>query len=471
MKVFKAIVFILFLLIQIETAIADDRSGNFFFYVQFDDQGQIDSNFKIRISYNRYTPFHESVSNEFNLSGNEVKKFEIGNLDFQINSYRVLLEPGDTIQLIRDNNLRLIPDYKKGCGYAYISAWKNEVFLKMNSPAIQLENLSLTEGEYFEFCNKYLEKELEVVSKHIPANKPQLTQFLVNRAKHSFIFNYLLFTEHHTVDSATVYGRIGNDIDAFLVSPPALVDYMYRLSLNRCMQYATAGKTFSLPDSLMLQRQILYSKNHLNPNTLKEALLGGLEVCFRIGDFRNISTIDTIWSHLLKLEKDSLQLTVLQSFYRRGKLMSFNLNHYNRLNLQAFENSIKDYPPDVVIVAKGKVYLVDLWASWCLPCINELPSLKQLEEKYSNLEVISISIDTDSKKWKQAITKHKTEQFQHFIATKTTMTWLKDYLGDIAVPRYLLYDHNGKCITTNAARPNETALEKQIQAIQNSYIP
>lgn len=56
---------------------------------------------------------------------------------------------------------------------------------------------------------------------------------------------------------------------------------------------------------------------------------------------------------------------------------------------------------------KGKVVLVDFWASWCLPCRKANKSLVKLYDKYKskNFEIVGISIDTDKDKWLKAIKK------------------------------------------------------------------
>lgn len=54
---------------------------------------------------------------------------------------------------------------------------------------------------------------------------------------------------------------------------------------------------------------------------------------------------------------------------------------------------------------KGKIVLLDFWASWCTPCRKANKEIKELYQKYGNskFEIVSVSIDTDKRKWKQAI--------------------------------------------------------------------
>lgn len=58
---------------------------------------------------------------------------------------------------------------------------------------------------------------------------------------------------------------------------------------------------------------------------------------------------------------------------------------------------------------QGKVVLIDFWATWCGPCVNALPSIQHIAQKFSGqpLVVISISLDTDEEKWKSFVGKHQ----------------------------------------------------------------
>lgn len=65
-------------------------------------------------------------------------------------------------------------------------------------------------------------------------------------------------------------------------------------------------------------------------------------------------------------------------------------------------------------VGKGKYVLIDFWASWCRPCMNEMPNVKACYEKYKGkgFKVVGCSLDEREKDWRNAIIDNKLQWIQ-----------------------------------------------------------
>lgn len=115
---------------------------------------------------------------------------------------------------------------------------------------------------------------------------------------------------------------------------------------------------------------------------------------------------------------------------------------------------------------KGKVVLLDFWASWCAPCRAETPYMKSLVEKYSKQElaVIFISIDEKSDKWAAAIEQLglKTAGNHYLLDAKQPLSRL---VGIPPIPRYILIDQAGRIVALNAPRPSEPVLNVRIEKL------
>jgi len=71
-------------------------------------------------------------------------------------------------------------------------------------------------------------------------------------------------------------------------------------------------------------------------------------------------------------------------------------------------NSLKNAPLKLSEL-KGKVVLLNFWATWCTPCLVELPSLIQLHRDQPNLVILGVSVDEDADAYKSFITRRHIE--------------------------------------------------------------
>lgn len=114
--------------------------------------------------------------------------------------------------------------------------------------------------------------------------------------------------------------------------------------------------------------------------------------------------------------------------------------------------------------------LIDFWASWCVPCREEFPCLKQAYAKYQNkgLEIISASIDEDLVKWKTAIYKDSIDKWRHFAIKENAPSVFSSYFV-IGVPVKILIDKQGRIIDrwVGYSTENTQALETKLEKILN----
>lgn len=111
---------------------------------------------------------------------------------------------------------------------------------------------------------------------------------------------------------------------------------------------------------------------------------------------------------------------------------------------------------------KGKYVYVDVWATWCGPCIAEIPSLKEIEKAYhdENIEFVSASIDTPVayNKWKSMIVDKELGGTQLLADNAWQSQFVQDY-GIDGIPRFILIDPNGNIVSADAPRPSDDALK------------
>jgi thiol-disulfide isomerase/thioredoxin len=127
----------------------------------------------------------------------------------------------------------------------------------------------------------------------------------------------------------------------------------------------------------------------------------------------------------------------------------------NYININGERTSLVDL--------KGKYIYIDVWATWCTPCLKEIPALKILQSKYekSNIVFLSISLDKmkDIEKWKKMVVDKKMGGI-HLIADDAfNSSFIKAY-NIYSIPRFILLDPEGKIISADFYKPTNEIIHE-----------
>lgn len=110
---------------------------------------------------------------------------------------------------------------------------------------------------------------------------------------------------------------------------------------------------------------------------------------------------------------------------------------------------------------RGKYVYIDVWATWCGPCRQEIPYLKKLDEDYKDAQIVflSLSVDQDKAKWEKMVKEQSMSGVQLHIGQNSSFQQAYKIEG---IPHFILLDREGRIIDKKMSRPsmNEVTRER-----------
>ncbi|MFH1003958.1 MAG: TlpA disulfide reductase family protein [Bacteroidota bacterium] len=292
----------------------------------------------------------------------------------------------------------------------------------------------------------------------------EIDYLLKNQAYASVLFEkqmYLSSFDQHEIDSLNLEEKLwllNNNIykDTLLIKTHC-TDFLLFLIYNceRDMaKFSLANQQEKELYPVMLLEKIKESTKY--SREIKEFLI--FNNLFGLLDLYGLtSNIDSISKMVKETYPHSEYLITLSDKYQKlNNLTTGNpAPHFQGTTLEGEIYSLSDL--------KGKVVFIDVWATWCGPCIAALPLTHNLQESFKNnknVVFLFISIDQKENDWRKYVTQH---QELKGIQIRVVDQSFKELYKITGIPRYIIIDKHGNIADAFAATPSDQKVRGLIE--------
>lgn len=123
---------------------------------------------------------------------------------------------------------------------------------------------------------------------------------------------------------------------------------------------------------------------------------------------------------------------------------------------------------DVLSASNDSLFYIDFWASWCRPCIAEMPASEELKLELQDqpISVIYLSIDKKIDNWERSASRLGLDVNlnSYLVVNRDSSKFLQDFILS-TIPRYLVVNKKGKLLQSNAPSPSSEGIRKLLVSL------
>lgn len=396
------------------------------------------------------------------------------------NNFPIIISPKDSIHIEFDGNLTDLNLLRNSTKFTGKSKFSNDQFSEMNLfdwnnitlyPRLELANKNLKPQAFKLFADsvaneeKIAQKIFEDKYKSSDIPKALVERFF--RSKYNHLIAYYAY-DYKILNSLSLFDTtftLPNNYYQFVEEnlPIKLEELVSTNDFNTFIRLTTLNldqklKTFRKPtdnwsidpfgnfgtfndfkNEVRLNQYIEHIKDPLIREILIANYLSKILESQKLTDFEELIVFRDQY-----VKSDFLKIP-LEKHYLRVKMNVESPVQNSKIVFNEFgESSVKNIMEEIRLVNKGKVIYIDVWGTWCGPCIGSFPYSRVLQHNLKDKAVsfAYICLGTDEKIYKSLVNEYQLEG-QHFFLNSTQAKDIQKVLNITAVPFYLIIDQNG----------------------------
>ncbi|MCO4294561.1 TlpA family protein disulfide reductase [Solitalea sp. MAHUQ-68] len=177
----------------------------------------------------------------------------------------------------------------------------------------------------------------------------------------------------------------------------------------------------------------------------------------------DVFTINEVAKEAMPLVKDPATISMINAALAKAEKGKKNfINALPGTDMSEFTFVRPDGSTAAISDYKGKYIFMDLWSTFCHPCVAEIPFLKKLEHEMQGEAIVFVSLsgDNDAELWKQFLTKRNLKGEQLLMKEGMRKNPFFNKVGLTGIPRFLIIDKEGKMVNAKCCqRPSNPLLK------------